>query len=98
MKIVCITDNIEDLRDWDRDFFEPKLVYLTKGKIYIINIMLNRMNIDSNTFDPKRLSGPFEIDIQIIDDKGKENWFPYYLFKTLDQVRDETIDKILTIN
>lgn len=48
-----------------------------------------------------RLAGniePFDIDIQIIDDKGKENWFPYYLFKTLDQIRDETIDKILTIN
>ena len=92
MKIVCITDNSEDLRDWDRDFFEPKLVYLTKGKIY------DGMNIDSNTFDPKRLSGPFDIDIQIIDDKGKENWFPYYLFKTLDEIRNETIDKILTIN
>jgi hypothetical protein len=92
MKIVCITDNIEDLRDWDRDFFGVKLVYLTKGKTYY------GMNIDSNTFDPKRLAGPFDIDIQIIDDKGKENWFPYYLFKTLDQIRDETIDKILTIN
>ena len=99
MKIVSITDNSEDLRDWDRDFFGPKLVYLTKGKIYY------GMNIDSNTFDPKRLANPFlrtraasDIDIQIIDDRGKENWFPYYLFKTLDQVRDETIDKILTIN
>jgi hypothetical protein len=91
MKIVCITDNIEDLRDWDRDFFGVKLVYLTKGKTYY------GMNISdvSNPFkDPKKLAG----DIQIIDDKGKENWFPYYLFKTLDQVRDETIDKILTIN
>ena len=96
MKIVCITDSIEDLRDWDRDFFGVKLVYLTKGKIY------DEMNINewfSNPFkDPKKVAGPFDIDIQIIDDKGKENWFPYYLFKTLDQVRDETIDKILTIN
>ena len=94
MKIVCITDNIEDLRDWDRDFFGKKLIYLTKGKTYDVNI-----SDGSNPFkDPKKLAGPFDIDIQIIDDKGKENWFPYYLFKTLDQVRDETIDKILTIN
>lgn len=92
MKIVCISDNIEDLRDWDRDFFGVKLVYLTKGKIY------DGMNIDSNTFDPKRLSGPFEMDIQIIDDSGKESEYPYYLFKTLDEIRNETIDKILTIN
>ena len=95
MKIVCITDNSEDLRDWDRDFFGVKLVYLTKGKIY------DGMNIDdvSNPFkDPKKLAGPFDVDIQIIDDKGKENWFPYYLFKTLDEIRNETIDKILTIN
>jgi len=52
MKIVCITDNIEDLRDWDRDFFGKKLVYLTKGKTY------DGMNIDdiSNPFkDPKKL-------------------------------------------
>lgn len=104
MKIVCITDNSEDLRDWDRDFFGPKLVYLTKGKTY------DGMNINEwfsevfkiewkNPFkDSKKVAGPFDLDIQIIDDKGKENWFPYYLFKTLDQVRDETIDKILTIN
>jgi len=95
MKIVCITDNIEDLRDWDRDFFGKKLVYLTKGKTY------DGMNIsdDSNPFkDPKKLAGPFDLDIMIVDDEGKQDFYPYYLFKTLDQVRDETIDKILTIN
>ena len=88
MKIVCITDNSEDLRDWDRDFFGVKLVYLTKGKIY------DGMNIN------EWFSNPFKDDrrIKIIDDRGKENWFPYYLFKTLDEIRNETIDKILTIN
>jgi hypothetical protein len=90
MKIVCITDNSEDLRDWDRDFFGPKLLYLTKGKIY------DGMNIDSNTFCCKK-TRTFK-SFRIIDDKGKENWFPYYLFKTLDEIRNETIDKILTIN
>lgn len=96
MKIVCISDNSEDLRDWDRDFFGVKLVYLTKGRIYHALSIIDDV---TNPFkDPKKVSGPFDLDIQIIDDRGKENWFPYYLFKTLDEIRNETIDKILTIN
>jgi hypothetical protein len=90
MKIVCISVNSEDLRDWDKSLFEPKLVYLTKGKRY------NGMNINEWFSNP--FKDPYDVDIKIIDDEGKENWFPYYLFRPLDEIRNETIDKILTIN
>lgn len=92
MKIVCMTNNIEDLVDWDRDHFGKKLAHLTKGKTY------DGMNINdaSNPFkDPKKLASPFDVDIMIVDDSGGQEWYPYYLFEPLYKLRDEVINKIL---
>ena len=34
-------------------------------------------------------------DYRIIIDNGIEDWFPEYFFKTLSEIRNETINKLL---
>lgn len=34
-------------------------------------------------------------DYKIINDKGREDWYPKYYFKKLSEYRNETINKLL---
>lgn len=98
MKVVCIDNNQNSLREWDREWSNDQCVGrlngLTIGKVY------NAENIEeeSNPFmypqygDSGYKGGiPQTFDLYIRNDECKMDWIPYYLFEPLVVSRDNKL-------
>jgi len=92
MKIVCLSNNVSSLRDWDRDHFGKELLHLTPGRIY------DGLNINdvSNPYKEAGVWGFHDIrtDIYILGDLGEKVWIPYYMFEPLSVTRDKKLIEI----
>lgn len=100
MKIVCISNNRNSLRDWDQEYYHGRLENITVGKVYTaenVDNLANPWNIPP--YGIKVKGGiPETIDIYITNDIGKLDWLPYYLFEPLVISRDNKLKDLLSIN
>lgn len=92
MKIVCLSNRPNDLRDWDREHFGKELIHLTIGKVY------DGLNINEGANPYKNVdddaSGDKGIDIFVMGDLGERVWIPYYMFESLANVRDKKLEEL----
>lgn len=91
LKIVCISNRVNDLNDWDREHFGRELIHLTIGKVY------DGLNINEGANPYKNVedvSVDKGIDIFVMGDLGERVWIPYYMFEPLANIRDKKLEEL----
>jgi hypothetical protein len=88
LKIVCISNRIDDLLEWDRDHFRGVISNLTIGRTY------DGLNISEDANPYKGTDKKTDVDIFVVGDLGEKIWIPCYMFEPLSTVRDEKLKSI----